>query len=165
LWDEGKNLACLDIAAGQMPVQIRAAGPTAGPNGSAIALPHLTLLGTLDEAALAAEYASAAIFVSMARYEPFGLAVLEAAQAGCALVLSDTPGFRELWGDAALFLSPDDPTALAETLTRLARNPDRLAQLGALARARSSRFSVERMAARTLSIHHALADRATQPAA
>ena len=44
------------------------------------------------------------IFVSAARYEPFGLAVLEAAQAGCALVLSDIPTFRELWDGAALFV-------------------------------------------------------------
>ena len=46
-----------------------------------------------------------------ARYEPFGLAVLEAAQAGCALVLSDIPTFRELWNGAAQFVPPGDDAA------------------------------------------------------
>ena len=41
----------------------------------------------------------------MARYEPFGLAVLEAAQAGMRLVLSDIPSFRELWDGAATFVA------------------------------------------------------------
>ena len=50
--------------------------------------------------------ARTAVFVSPALYEPFGLAVLEAAQAGCALVLSDIPTFRELWDGVALFVAP-----------------------------------------------------------
>ena len=32
-----------------------------------------------------------------ARYEPFGLSILEAALSGCALVLGDLPSLRELW--------------------------------------------------------------------
>ncbi|MGE0370718.1 MAG: glycosyltransferase family 4 protein [Gammaproteobacteria bacterium] len=165
LWDEGKNLACLDAAAARMDAPIRAAGPIAGPNGTAIALPHLALLGPLDEAALAREYAAATIFVSMARYEPFGLAVLEAAQAGCALVLSDIPTFRELWDDAAVFLDPGDPGHVAETLDRMRQSPDRCAQLGALARSRAARFDVDRMVARTWDVHRALTRSIEQPAA
>ena len=65
------------------------------------------------------------IFVSVARYEPFGLAVLEAAQAGCALVLSDIPTFRELWGGAALFVPANDDRALVSHVERLANEPDR----------------------------------------
>ena len=42
-------------------------------------------------AAISLWYAQAAIFVAPARYEPFGLAALEAALAGCALVLGDIP--------------------------------------------------------------------------
>ena len=51
---------------------------------------------------MAAHGCEAAIFARPARYEPFGLAILEAAQAGCALVLGDIPSLRELWADAAL---------------------------------------------------------------
>ena len=98
LWDEAKGAALLDAAAAGLDAPVRAAGPVRGPNGAAVVLPHLTLLGTLDPAGMAREYARASVFASMARYEPFGLSVLEAAQAGMRLVLLDTPVFRELWG-------------------------------------------------------------------
>ena len=54
------------------------------------------------------------IFVSVSRYEPFGLAVLEAAHAGCALVLSDIPTFRELWQGAASFVIAAGSAAATE---------------------------------------------------
>ena len=103
LWDEGKNVAALDRAAEHLPFKICAAGPLTGPNGASVEFDRLDWLGILDAAGLQDMMARTAVFVSPALYEPFGLAVLEAAQAGCALVLSDIPTFRELWDGAALF--------------------------------------------------------------
>ena len=40
-----------------------------------------------------------------ARYEPFGLGILEAATQGCALVLGDLPSLVELWKGAARFVA------------------------------------------------------------
>ncbi len=105
LWDEGKNVAALDRAAVHLPFNICAAGPVQGPNGAAIELTRLDWLGTLEPLALHEVMARTQVFASTALYEPFGLAVLEAAQAGCALVLSDIPTFRELWDGAALFVA------------------------------------------------------------
>ncbi len=107
LWDDGKNAALLDRVAPRLSAPVRAAGPTSGP-GTQAHLPNLALLGTLDEPGLAAAYASASVFASAALYEPFGLAVLEAAQAGMALVLSDIPTFRELWDGVARFVPAGD---------------------------------------------------------
>lgn len=152
LWDEGKNVAALDAAAALIDAEFRAAGPTAGPNGTALAARHLRLLGGLDEPALAAEYARAAIFVSAARYEPFGLAVLEAAQSGCALVLSDIPTFRELWDGIALFVDPDDPRVIAAAVGEALHRPD----LRHAARARASAYTLEAMATATFAVHRAL---------
>ena len=47
----------------------------------------------------------------------FGFSVLEAALSGCALVLGDIPSLREIWGDAALFVPPDDTERSAKTLS------------------------------------------------
>lgn len=151
LWDEGKRVAALDRAAAALGAPVRAAGPVLGPNGAAAAFSHLHLLGTLDEAALAAEYAGASVFASMARYEPFGLAVLEAAQAGQALVLSDIPSLRELWDGAALFVS--DEADLVPTLRRALDAPDGLA---AAARERAARYTAGAMADATLALHRAV---------
>ena len=72
---------------------------------------HVRLLGKLSESELARHYARAAIYCLPARYEPFGLSVLEAALSGCALVLGDIPSLRENWTGAAEFAPPDDASA------------------------------------------------------
>jgi len=156
LWDRGKNIAVLDAVAARLDVPMFAAGPTIGPHGEQISVQNLRLLGTLDESAMAAAYAGTAVFASLARYEPFGLAVLEAAQAGCTLVLSDIPTFRELWEDAAVFVDPADDLTLAQTLRALLLSPMRRAELGSAARRRAASLNVECMVAGTWRIHAAL---------
>src|SRR3546814_4918927 len=66
----------------------------------------------------------ATFFALPARYEPFGLAVLEAALSGCALVLGDIPTLRELWDGVAAFVPPGDIEALEDVLTQLIADPD-----------------------------------------
>lgn len=146
LWDESKGIAALDRVAPRLDAPVAAAGPVQGPGGTAH-FANLTLLGPLGEAGMAQARSEATVFAAPARYEPFGLAVLEAAQAGQALVLSDIPTFRELWKGAALFAS--DAT-LAETLRRALDDP---APLAAAARARAHRYTREAMAERTLALH------------
>ena len=152
LWDEGKNVAALDRAAASLDAPVLAAGPTRGPNGAAAAFGHLRLLGALDAAALADQYAAAGVFASLARYEPFGLAVLEAAQAGCALVLSDIPTFRELWDGAALFVTLED-----DPVPTLRRALDDYGELGARVRTRAGRYGAAAMVDGTLAVHPRLA--------
>jgi glycosyltransferase involved in cell wall biosynthesis len=159
LWDESKDTATLDAAAALMRQPVYAAGPLSGPNGARSSIRHLHWLGILDETALAEKYAGAAVFASVARYEPFGLAVLEAAQAGCALVLSDIPTFRELWDGAATFVPPNNPNILARTLDWILSNPTSCRRLGALAEARARAFDPERMAATTWDLHAAVLSR------
>jgi glycosyltransferase involved in cell wall biosynthesis len=153
LWDSAKNFAALDAAAALLEWPVLAAGPLAGPQGGAIALPHLRLTGLLGPAAMARCYAEAGLFVSTARYEPFGLAVLEAAQAGCPLLLADLPGFREIWGDAASYLPDDRPTSLAVAIDRLMRDPAQRQARGAAARARAARYTVEAMQGGMLALY------------
>ncbi|MBK8907109.1 MAG: glycosyltransferase [Rhodospirillales bacterium] len=88
--------------------------------------------------------AAAPIFVSPSLYEPYGLTVLEAAQAGAALVLADIPSFRELWSDAALFFSARNAAALAAAANRLIDDPALRARLGLAARERAADYTIER---------------------
>jgi glycosyltransferase involved in cell wall biosynthesis len=113
LWDEAKNLVALDRVAARLPWPVEVAGepPDARPR-------QVRLLGRLGREELARRQARAAVFCAPALYEPFGLAPLEAAQAGCALVLGDIPSLREVWGDAALFADPRDDDELADALER-----------------------------------------------
>src|SRR5215207_10135814 len=156
LWDEGKSLAVLDRAAARLSLPIVAAGPLAGPNGARIDLPHLKTLGQLSEGEIARWLKPAPVFVSSALYEPFGLAVLEAAQACCPLVLSDIPTFRELWDGAALFVAPDDDRAFAQAVDEIVADASLRARLGAAACKRARDYSVEAMAAGTFEVYRSL---------
>ncbi|MDQ4135782.1 MAG: glycosyltransferase, partial [Pseudomonadota bacterium] len=113
-------------------------------------------LGRLDDEAVARRLARRPIVASVARYEPFGLAVLEAAQAGCALVLSDIPTFRELWEGAALFVPADDDRAIADAILRLAGDPALRARLGQAAQERSQAYSVDAMSAGLAAVYRSL---------
>jgi glycogen(starch) synthase len=157
LWDEGKNAAILDRAAARLSVPIHAAGPTEGPNGSLVELQHLRRLGTLPPSEMAKWLRRACVYTSAARYEPFGLGVLEAAQAGCALVLSDIPTFRELWNGAAVFVAPEDAEGFAVAIERLLAEPVERDRLAELARARAATYSVEAMCAGVGEVYRRLA--------
>lgn len=146
LWDDGKNVATLDAAAAELDVPFYAAGAAYGPNGASIWLKNLQMLGELTEARLAENLAGRPVFASAALYEPFGLSVLEAAQAGCALVLSDIATHRELWGEAATYVSPRDAGGFASAIRRLMIEPDRRTELGDAARDRAARYTPERTA-------------------
>jgi glycosyltransferase involved in cell wall biosynthesis len=102
-------------------------------------------LGQLSQAEIRDWLARASIFVLPARYEPFGLAALEAGLAGCALVLGDIPSLREVWGEAALFVPPEQPAALAAALHALTRDAPRRESFAQRARARALQFTTERM--------------------
>lgn len=104
--------------------------------------------------------ARASVFASPALYEPFGLGALEAGLSGCALVLSDIPSFREVWGDAAFFAPPDDDDAFAAALRLLARDDEVRLELGERARRRASRYTVERMAAGYQAVYESVMERA-----
>lgn len=145
LWDEAKNLRALLAVASALPWPLHIAGPLQASERSGP--PNLnscvTSLGALAHDDLLAHMRRAAIFAAPGLYEPFGLTVLEAAAAGCALVLSDIPTFRELWDGAALFVDPRDVVATHQALQRLCTDAGTRAQLQAAARRRARRYALE----------------------
>ncbi len=142
LWDEGKDIRTLDAAAERVTAPVVAVGSAEAPDGTRIGFRHLDAVGSVDAAGVAAWMARSQVFVSTARYEPFGLAVLEAAQAGLPLVLSDIPTFRELWSGAADFVSPGDAAGFAAACNRLLRDPEARRHSGATARARARTYDI-----------------------
>lgn len=145
-WDVGKNAATLDRAAARIDVPFQAAGPVRGPNGAVIELRNIRSVGSLSTARMAGLFGARPVFASAALYEPFGLTALEAAQAGCALVLSDIATHREMWDGAALFVPALDDAGFASAIRDLIEDSDERDQLGQLARARAQHYSPERMA-------------------
>jgi glycosyltransferase involved in cell wall biosynthesis len=167
LWDEGKNIRCLAGAAPGIPWPVYVAGedispPGAVPTGGCPADKPQALkrLGRISSGkAMAAWLGRASIFAYPARYEPFGLSVLEAALSGCALVLGDIPTLRELWDNAALFVSPNDTKALGSAIESLIRDEALRERLASASRGRALTFSPGRMAGQYLSLYSGLLQR------
>lgn len=145
LWDEAKNIGTLVRAAEGLDMRIVVAGEDVSPDGSVVDLPNVDFLGCLSRNAMALQMAQAVVFASPARYEPFGLSILEAALSECALVLGDIPTLRELWDGVATFIDPDDVAGWRAALSSLAADWQRAAELGRKARARALTYSAERM--------------------
>jgi glycosyltransferase involved in cell wall biosynthesis len=105
---------------------------------------------------VAALYRNAALVVHPARWEGFGLAMLEAMLASKALVAARAGSAPELVvdGETGLLIPVGDAEALADAIASLLADPARAQALGraGLERARSE-FSVARMAERTLAVY------------
>lgn len=154
LWDEGKNVAALARVADELPWPVYVAGSTTAPDGPrAGTLGHLQPLGVLPPPELADWLSHASIYALPARYEPFGLSVLEAARSGCALVLGDIESLRELWGDAAMYVDPNDDEQLLSAIERLAADLPARRALAARALCRARSFTPERMATEYLAVY------------
>ena len=122
-------------------------GPSAGGSlASGVYLP-----GRVGD--VSAWLARAELLVHPARWEGFGLALLEAMLAGKPVVATRVSSIPEIVvdGETGLLVPPDDPDALAAAILGVLRDPGRLGEAG-LARARSE-FSVEQMSRRTLAVY------------
>jgi glycosyltransferase involved in cell wall biosynthesis len=76
---------------------------------------RIALAGYREDTANA--YAGMDVYVSAARYEPFGLTILEAMRAGCRLVCTRTDGPREFLKQYSInWAEPDDVESLAKAL-------------------------------------------------
>jgi len=162
-WDAGKNGAALDKAAATVPWQVILAGPLNGPDGQHAAFRNARTTGALPHSEILALMRRSPIFAAPSRYEPFGLAAVEAAVSGAALVLADIPTFRELWSGAALFVFPADSVGWSQALTALAGDIGLRSRLSAAARARARRFTLSRQLAELHALYATLATEA-QPA-
>jgi len=153
VWDRAKNLEALASVAPRLAWPVKVAGSDMHPDGVRRPLQHVEQLGWLDAPRLGAIMDRAAIFALPARYEPFGLCPLEAAQRGCALVVGDIESLHEVWGDAALFVAPEDDEAIARTISDLSHDAEARAELAARAQARAASFTAERLVAETLAVY------------
>jgi glycosyltransferase involved in cell wall biosynthesis len=152
LWDRAKNLEALMaitprvswpvVVAGHARVE-GDLGPSCADRAERTGPLHV---GQLSQTEIAVWLARASIFALPARYEPFGLLPLEAALSRCALVLGDIDSLREVWGDAAVYVEPEDRDSLRAAIERLVTDPVALADYAARAYARARTYTPARMA-------------------
>lgn len=146
IWDDAKNLAAVEKVAPKLVWPVYLAGENQSPGGGIALFGNMNYLGRLAQPEIASWFGRASIYVHPARYEPFGLCVLEAALSGCAMVLGDIPSLRELWEDVAVFVDPTDHAALEAAVTELIEDVPLRHQLAAAAQGQARFFSPATMA-------------------
>jgi glycosyltransferase involved in cell wall biosynthesis len=154
VWDEAKNIRLLVKAAEKVNYHTRIAGDQQFDgnifrSGSGKA----GFLGRLNNERIAAELSEASLYVLPAKYEPFGLSVLEAAYSHCALVLGDIPSLREIWLDAAVYADVNDDEMLAQCINVLMSDREQLQWYQDKALARAQLFSSGIMAEAYLNVY------------
>jgi glycosyltransferase involved in cell wall biosynthesis len=154
----------VDIAVRALPA-IRTRHPNAvlvvlgeGPQRPRLAGEGVYLPGRVGD--VASWYRRAELLVHPARWEGFGLALVEAMLAGKPVVATRVSSAPEIVadGETGLLVPPDDPVALAEAVTALLADPARAAAMGEAGLARAQRnFSVAKMAEATAAVYARLA--------
>jgi len=165
LADVGNQVSLLTRHPHPLPVCIVGADPPSGspkvPIRADVKLEldqvSVSFKGPQTESQLRMLYSRAAIYAATSRYEPFGMAALEAAFSRCAIVANDIPSYREIWGDAALYFRANDAESLAGMIERLSREPDlrRNYATRAYQRARDC-FTAKRMIDEYLQLYYSL---------
>ena len=130
LWDEGKQMGLLlQLKKSSLPIHLAGAVSLGGEAGDSswrgFRKPaHVHYEGALSHSEMRELLSRAAVYIATSKYEPFGLAPLEAALSRCALVVNDIPTFREIWGDAALYFRKNDAVSLSEVLEQVDSSPE-----------------------------------------
>ncbi len=126
-------------------------------------VPGIRWLGRLGDAELAERLAGAHVLCAPSLGgESFGMVLLEGMAAGCAVVATDLPGYRECAGPHAELVPAGDPVALRSALdvvlAQASRGTGRCApEALAAARGRAAEWSMGRLAERYEEIYHEVA--------
>jgi phosphatidylinositol alpha-mannosyltransferase len=112
-----------------------------GADQSGESLPGVQFVGRVSEEEKRRLLSEASIFCAPnLSGESFGIVVVEAMAAGCAVVATGLPAFVHVAGDTARFIGRGDAAGLAQEVIALLADPDLATRLGTAAAQSSRRF-------------------------
>ncbi len=141
-WDEGKNVELMLQAAPKITGEIFIAGA----DPKTMDRPkNVTFLGELTRSQIFNWLKICCGFVLPVKYEPFGIAFLEAAAHKTALIGGNISTLNEIWGDCMNYVDPDDPMELANACNQLLTSKEKVLIDGDKAYYRSKRYPLKKM--------------------
>jgi glycosyltransferase involved in cell wall biosynthesis len=148
LWDPAKGIS--KLLEQEHPVPLWIAGPEeepgAGTTPKLASRRNVVFLGHQRRSRLRSLFARAGAYAAPSVYEPFGLAPLEAALSGCALIVSDIPSFEEVWRDAPIYFASKSSDDLARAIRLVTADSRIRTQAAERAYERAhGRFTAEKM--------------------
>lgn len=106
----------------------------------------------IDQADMPAVFSLASLYLYPSNLEAFPIPLTEAMPCGTPILTSNINGLREIAGDAALLMDPDDTESIADGITRILSDSKLREQLSCKGLERSSLFSWDRCARETLAV-------------
>ena len=106
---------------------------------------RLMMLHGVPSPDLPAIYRMASLFVYPSRFEGFGIPLLEALNAGVPVIGATGSCLEEAGGESSLYVSPDDPAALAEAIDTVLGDGAMRGMMIARGRDHAARFTRERL--------------------
>jgi glycosyltransferase involved in cell wall biosynthesis len=117
---------------------------------------RIQVLGYVSGPALTSLYDRCAIFAFPSLDEGFGMPVLEAMVHNLPVLTSNHSGLREVAGDAALLVDPEDTDAITEGLKNLAGNQELRQELAVRGKSRAASFTWKAAVSKTWSVYSEL---------
>jgi glycosyltransferase involved in cell wall biosynthesis len=118
---------------------------------------RLVLCGLVDDTDLASLYRRASVVAVPSTHEGFGLTALEAMASAAPVVATSGGNLADLAGGVATLVPPGDPTALAEAIDAVLKDPVQSARMRHAGVARATEYSWERTAAMTAEVYREVA--------
>lgn len=98
-------------------------------------------------------YNQAKAFLYPSLYEGFGIPILEAMACGCPVITSDRGAMKEVAGDAALLVNPEDTADILRAMRLVLEDKKTTSALQQAGVKRAKRFSWEQAARKTLAVY------------
>lgn len=117
---------------------------------------YVRMFSGLSDLEVRCLYKLCSLFVFPSSYEGFGIPILEAMAAGCPMVLSDIPVFREITQDTGVYFPPDDVGAMAFAIETLLSSNTERARLIEYGKQRVQAFSFRNLATRVEYLYRSL---------
>jgi len=112
-------------------------------------------LSKLSDLEVRCVYKLCSLFVFPSSYEGFGIPILEAMAAGCPMVLSDIPVFREITQDTGVYFPHDDSEAMAAAIEKVLSLSSERTRLIDYGKERVQAFSFQSLSGQLASLYKA----------
>ena len=119
-------------------------------------IPKIKLLGFVEKEDLAALYSGAEGFIYPSLYEGFGLPILEAMACGCPVITSNLGSMKEIAGESALLIEPENVESIVGAISKICRNKKVSEELKIKGFKRAGEFNWQKTASQTLEVYRAL---------
>jgi len=114
-------------------------------------------LGFLPDEELAAVYQDCLCFLHLSKKEGFNIPIVEAAESGAPIVLSDTEVHREIASDGAEYVDLKDKEAISRTLKKMVTSTEFRKELIEKSSRLKGKYTWEKAAEQTLQIYKSFA--------